>query len=81
MKNFLILAAALSLVTTAHAQTFDYKTSGTDFILYNVSVPQQNESIAFAGGSQYTVESAPGVIIKTTDGGETWESVYSGDNI
>lgn len=66
---------------SANAQTFDYKTSGTDFILYNVSIPQENESVAFAGGSQYTVESAPGVVIKTTDGGETWETVYSGDNI
>lgn len=64
---------------SANAQTFDYKTSGTDFILYNVSIPQENESVAFAGGSQYTVESAPGVVIKTTDGGETWENnLYTG---
>lgn len=82
MRNFFFFAAALSLISmAANAQTFEYKNTGTDFILYNVSIPQENESVAFAGGSQYTVESAPGVIIKTTDGGESWETVYSGDNI
>ncbi|MBW7870292.1 MAG: hypothetical protein H3C39_04440 [Flavobacteriia bacterium] len=52
MRNFFIFAAALSLITmTANAQVFEYKDTGTDFILYNVSIPQENEFVAFAGGS------------------------------
>lgn len=64
-----------------NAQTFEYKETGTDYILMGVSIPQNNPNIAYAGGSKYTVDTAPGIVIKTTDGGESWETVYSGDNI
>lgn len=83
MKNFTIplrelilsIATIFSALTTSGAQTFDYKDTGTDFILYDVSIPEGQNSIAYAAGSQYTVDSA-GIIIKSTDGGETWSTIY-----
>lgn len=82
MNKFFILTTVFALsLSVAKAQSFELKNSGTNFILYNVSVPQNNETIAFAGGSQYTDDTAAGVIVRTTDAGETWETVYEGDNI
>ncbi len=60
---------------TSHAQTWDYKDSGTDFILLDLSIPSGQSDIAYAAGSLYTVNSE-GIIIKTIDGGETWETIY-----
>lgn len=82
MKNFFIsLVMALGISINIHGQTFEYKDAGTNFILYDLSIPENGENIAFAGGSQFTTETAPGVIIKSEDAGETWTTVYEGDNI
>jgi photosystem II stability/assembly factor-like uncharacterized protein len=58
-----------------NAQVWEYKDSGTDFILLDLSIPPGQDQIAYAAGSQYTVDSE-GIIIKTVDGGETWETIY-----
>ena len=61
-------------VINVNAQTWDYKDSGTDFILLDLSIPPGQDQVAYAAGSQYTVDSE-GIIIKTIDGGETWETI------
>lgn len=82
MKNFFIaLSSLLFTATTLNAQTFEFKNSGTEFILYDLSVLQNNANIAYAGGSQYTDDSAAGIIIKTEDAGESWTTIYEGENI
>ncbi len=66
---------ALMSFFTSHAQTWEYKDSGTTFILLDLSIPPGQSEVAYAAGSLYTVGSE-GVIIKTIDGGETWETIY-----
>ncbi len=81
MQKIFIAFIMLTGMSISKAQSFEYKNSGTDFILYDLSIPNQNPNIAFAGGSQYTTESAAGIIIKTEDAGESWATVYEGGNI
>ncbi|WP_026450426.1 YCF48-related protein [Aequorivita capsosiphonis] len=71
----LSLTLILSSATLLQAQTFEYKDSGTDFILYDLSIPQGQSSIAYAAGSKFTFDTE-GIIIKTEDAGETWETIY-----
>ena len=72
-KSFLFLLIIVPFIL--NAQVWEYKDSGTDFILLDLSIPPGQDQIAYAAGSQYTVDSE-GIIIKTVDGGETWETIY-----
>lgn len=72
-KSFLFLLLIVPFIL--NAQVWEYKDSGTDFILLDLSIPPGQDQIAYAAGSQYTVDSE-GIIIKTIDGGETWETIY-----
>ena len=72
-KSFLFLILTVPFIL--NAQVWEYKDSGTDFILLDLSIPPGQDQIAYAAGSQYTVDSE-GIIIKTVDGGETWETIY-----
>jgi photosystem II stability/assembly factor-like uncharacterized protein len=72
-KSFLFLLLIVPFIL--NAQVWEYKDSGTDFILLDLSIPPGQDQIAYAAGSQYTVDSE-GIIIKTLDGGETWETIY-----
>lgn len=81
-KDFIFGVFILFISMGIQAQTFEYKNSGTDYILMSMSTPSaDNTSVAFAGGSKFTTDNAPGIVIKTEDAGETWETVYEGDNI
>lgn len=81
-KDFIFGVFILFISMGIQAQTFEYKNSGTDYILMAMSTPSSNNNnIAFAGGAKYTSDTAPGIVIKTEDAGETWETVYEGDNI
>ena len=72
-KSFLFLLLIVPFIL--NAQVWEYKDSGTDFILLDLSIPPGQDQIAYAAGSQYTVDSE-GIIIKTVDGGETWGTIY-----
>lgn len=72
-KSFLFLLLIVPFIL--NAQVWEYKDSGTDFILLDLSIPPGQDQIAYAAGSQYTVDSE-GIIIKTVNGGETWETIY-----
>ncbi len=70
-----IFALAIGISATTFAQSFDYKDSGTDFILYDLAIPHGQNEIAYAAGSKFTFDTE-GIIIKTTDAGETWTTIY-----
>jgi photosystem II stability/assembly factor-like uncharacterized protein len=65
----------LGFITASTSQTFEYKTTGTDFILYDVSIPEGQNTIAYAAGSKFTFDTE-GIILKSTDAGETWTKIY-----
>lgn len=73
-KCTLLIALFLSIYSS-NAQSWDYKDSGTSFLLYDLAIPDGQSSIAYAAGAQFTANS-DGIIIKTTDGGETWNTIY-----
>lgn len=82
MKKYMAAGLlSLFLLAGTGAQTFEYKESNTDFILFSLSIPQQNPNIAYAAGSQFTTSTAAGTVVKTEDKGETWTVIYEGDNI
>ncbi|QAA82743.1 T9SS type A sorting domain-containing protein [Aequorivita sp. H23M31] len=72
LSTLLLLIISTSFI---HGQTFEYKDSGTDFILYDLSIPEGQNTIAYAAGSKFTYDTE-GIIIKTQDAGETWEKIY-----
>ncbi len=74
-KIFLLLLISIGVFFSAKAQSFEFKNSGTDFILFDLSIPAGQNDIAYAAGSKFTFDTE-GVIIKTSDGGETWETIY-----
>lgn len=79
-KNYTIVAFILTMLLTSMSllsQTFTPKPSGTTYILYDITIPPAQNLIAYAAGSQYTTGNA-GVIIKSVDAGETWQTIYPG---
>lgn len=74
-KSILIFTVCLGAIFVSQAQNFEYKTTGTDFILYDLAIPEGQNDIAYAAGSKFTFDTE-GIIIKTVDGGETWTTIY-----
>lgn len=69
-------AIFMLLAGISFSQTWNYVNStGTTFILYGMSFPPGQSNIGYACGMQYTYD-APGVIVKTIDGGDNWTQVW-----
>jgi len=74
--SFVTLLFALS----ANAQSwesFDTPVT-TNLILYDISFPWGQETIGFTGGSNVTYN-GKGKILKTEDGGETWDVIWESE--
>lgn len=84
MKKILIATAilvslAIGVFTAAKAQSGweVIETGFESYILYDMSFPEGQSTIGYAVGSTSTYN-GDGVIIKTEDGGETWEQISEG---
>jgi photosystem II stability/assembly factor-like uncharacterized protein len=78
MKTFSIslLITFILLSGISFCQTWnDVSSTGTTYILYGMSFPPGQNTIGYACGMQYTYD-APGVIVKTTDGGDNWTQIW-----
>jgi PKD repeat protein len=78
MKKIATLIFTLILVVSfrSYSQDWTYVTStGTTYILYGMSFPPGQGTVGYACGMQYTYD-APGVIVKTTDGGNNWTQIW-----
>jgi len=72
----LFIAVFLMIGTTAHSQNWTYVTNtGTTYILYGMHFPPGQNDIGYGGGMLGTYN-GPGVITKTTDGGENWTQIW-----
>ncbi|PLX04188.1 MAG: hypothetical protein C0595_04260, partial [Marinilabiliales bacterium] len=67
------------LSTLLSAQIWETLPTGTSYILFDISFAPGQNDIGYAAGMQYTYD-AEGVVIKTTDGGDTWTQVLGGTN-
>jgi photosystem II stability/assembly factor-like uncharacterized protein len=78
MKKLMLAMVIVMLffVDKSFSQTWnDVNSTGTSFILYGLSFPPGQSTIGYACGMQYTYD-APGVIVKTTDGGNNWTQIW-----
>ncbi|RMA58744.1 YCF48-related protein [Ulvibacter antarcticus] len=76
LKTFILsIAIGFGALMTSEAQTFEYKDTGTDFILFDLSIPPGSNNIAYAATSKFTFDTE-GTILKTVDAGETWQVIY-----
>ena len=80
MKSVLKIAFCVLLLgclanANMTAQTWDYVDSGSDYILFDMSIPEPSSGKAYAVGMMFTVDS-DSHIIKTTDGGDNWEVIF-----
>lgn len=79
MKHLLltVLAICTFYSTSLSAQNWQALETGTDYILFDMSIPPNQSEVIYAAGMQYTWD-AEGVIIKSEDGGESWNQIYGG---
>lgn len=84
MRKIIILTAvlitlAIGVFTAAQAQSdWEVIDTGFDYILYDMAFPEGQSEIGFAVGSTSTYN-GDGIIIQTTDSGDTWEQISSDD--
>lgn len=60
------------------SQTWQELTTGTSYILFDISFAPGQDSVGYAVGMKYTYN-ANGVVIKTTDAGDTWSTILGGE--
>ncbi len=74
---FTLIAFCTLGIGSLWAQGWEVLNSGTDYILFDISFSKGQNEIGYAAGMQYTYN-AEGVVIKTTDGGDTWTEIMGG---
>lgn len=76
MKKHTIVLTALLIIFVGrlYSQTWEEVSSSPSYILYGMSFPPNQNDVGYAVGMQCTYD-APGVVIKTVDGGETWATI------
>lgn len=72
---FLILFGIILISRFSVAQQWQSVNSQTNFILYGMHFPPGQNDVGYAVGMQYTYD-APGVIVKTSNGGLNWSQIY-----
>ena len=79
MRNLsaLFIILCLGTYTSSFAQNWESLDSGTDYILFDMSIPPGQSEVIYAAGMQYTWD-AEGIIIKSIDGGDTWQQIVGG---
>jgi photosystem II stability/assembly factor-like uncharacterized protein len=77
-KLFLLLAAAgLLQMNTAYAQNWQKINTEFNYILKGIEFPQGQSQTGWAGGESLTYM-GDGIVIKTTDGGNSWTQLWTG---
>lgn len=75
----IILTLVVGIFSAAKAQSgWEWMETGFGHILYDMSFPEGQSEIGYAVGSTSTYN-GDGVIIKTIDGGYTWEQISESD--
>ena len=79
MKNYILsIFVICSLFTSSlFAQPWESLETGTEYILFDMSIPPNQSEVIYAAGMQYTWD-AEGIIVKSEDGGDSWTEIYGG---
>lgn len=77
MKKSLVLSFLILAPFLINAQTWERISTGYNYILKGIEFPEGQSQIGYAGGQSLTYM-GDAIVIKTTDGGNSWTSVFTG---
>lgn len=77
MKQFTFVVAFCFLALTSFAQDWVKSYTGYNYIFRSLDFPGGQSSVGCAGGQSSTYM-GDGIVIKTIDGGATWQSLWTG---
>jgi len=77
LKTFLLTVLMLIFSQNIFPQGWQWVNTGYNFIMYDVSFPPGQSDIGYAVGSSVTYN-GDGIILKTTDGGQSWFQISTG---
>ncbi|KAF5067742.1 hypothetical protein DSECCO2_250210 [anaerobic digester metagenome] len=77
MKQFTFVVAFCFLTLTSFAQDWVKSYIGYNYIFRSLDFPGGQSSVGYAGGQSSTYM-GDGIVIKTIDGGATWQSLWTG---
>lgn len=82
MKNLITTCLALLFFAVANAQWYQVNDETMVETLYDIAFVDENIGFAVGGYNQSTTNPAGnGIILKTTDGGESWTTIYNDPDI
>ncbi|GAA0739288.1 YCF48-related protein [Gaetbulibacter jejuensis] len=76
-NNNLFLVFILLIPFNFFAQEWVKSSVGFNYIFRGIEFPEEQNDIAYAAGESTTYQ-GDGIVIKTTDGGETWTEIWTG---
>lgn len=77
MKKLYFLIIAIGITFSVYSQQWTKINTGYDYIFKAIDFPEGQNNIGFAGGQSVTYQ-GDGIVIKTTDGGNTWSQLWMG---
>lgn len=77
MKHLTLVAAICCITLTSFAQDWIKSYTGYNYIFRSLDFPEGQSNVGYAGGQSSTYM-GDGIVIKTTDGGTTWQSLWTG---
>lgn len=79
MKKQVLTFLTLMIIASGQLMSQNWETldSGTEFIIFDMSIPPHQSEVIYAAGMKYTSD-AEGIIIKSEDGGDNWTQIYGG---
>lgn len=76
-KIHIIIFLTLISIASGYSQNWEKINTGYNYIFKGIEFPGGQSQVGFAGGQSLTYM-GDGIVIKTTDGGTTWTSLWTG---
>ena len=76
-KIHIIISLMLISIASGYSQNWEKINTGYNYIFKGIEFPGGQGQVGFAGGQSVTYM-GDGIVIKTTDGGTTWTSLWTG---
>ncbi len=79
LQSLIITAIIILSAGFVNAQEWEKNFSGHNYIYTSLEFPDNQSQIGYAAGGHITWN-GNGIVVKTTDGGDTWTSMWTGNN-
>ena len=77
MKKAILIFQLILLVCSGYSQDWEKINTGYNYIFKGIEFPGGQSQIGYAGGQSLTYM-GDGIVIKTTNGGSSWSSLWTG---